>query len=675
MVNLTINGRAVTVPDDYTIMEAAKKIGIKIPGLCHMEDIHKFGSCRICVVEVEGAKTLQASCLAKVREGMVVKTNTEKVRHARRVLYELLLSDHDKDCLSCVRNQSCELQELGRTLGVNETRFDGEHSEHNIDTTVAITRNMSKCVLCRRCVTVCNEIQETGILNAQNRGFQTIIGTAMDLPIGTSNCTFCGQCTVVCPVGALKETDSIQEVWNAITDPGKRVVVQVAPAIRVAIGEEFGYEPGSQVTGKLARALETLGFDDIFDTNFTADLTILEEGTEFIGRVKAALTGGEATLPMITSCSPGWIKYIEHKYPEQLGHLSTCKSPHTMMGALIKSYYAEQIGVDAKDIYVVSVMPCTAKKFEIKRNEMMNDGNYNVDAVLTTRELGQMVREAGIDFHTLEDREFDNPLGMSSGAADIFGVTGGVMEAALRTVYEVVTGRELPFDGLHVTPIVGLEQVKSATLKIEDPLEAYSFLDGVEVGVAVTSGLAGAKKLMDELKDGKSPYHFIEVMGCPGGCITGGGQPRSDDPDVREKRMKGIYTEDESKSIRKSHENPYITKVYEEYLGEPNGHRSHDLLHTHYVKRGTYNEFIDKDYLIKEVRPESRRSIIRNKPVSVTSALPSKAEQRVKDELESVRVLSLEAEVARLKKELADSTETVDILKEVMSDYAKKPQR
>lgn len=672
MVNLTINGNSVTVPDDYTIMEAAKTIGIKIPSLCHIDKIHKFGSCRICVVEVEGAKNLQASCLAKVREGMVVRTNTDRVRHARRVIYEMLLSDHDKDCLSCVRNQSCELQELGKTLGVTETRFDGEHSEYNLDTTVALTRNMSKCVLCRRCVTVCNEIQQTGILNAQNRGFQTVIGTAMDLPIGTSNCTFCGQCTVVCPVGALKETDAIQKVWSAISDKSKRVVVQVAPAIRVAIGEEFGYEPGTQLTGKLAQGLKVLGFDDIFDTDFTADLTIMEEGTEFLGRVKAALTGGEATLPMITSCSPGWIKYIEHKYPEQLAHLSTCKSPHTMLGALAKSFYAKEIGMDPKDMYVVSVMPCTAKKFEISRNEMQNDGYPNVDAVLTTRELGQMMREAGIKFDELEDREFDNPLGMSTGAADIFGVTGGVMEAALRTVYELVTGRELPFDGLHVTPIVGLEQIKSAGLKIEDPLPDYKFLDGVEVKVAVTSGLSGAKILMNELKDGKSEYHFIEVMGCPGGCIMGGGQPRSDDPDVRNKRLKGIYSEDESKPLRKSHENPSIIQLYENFLEYPNSHVSHELLHTHYVKRGTFNEYVDKEYLMKEVKPASRHST-NKRDAEAAKPTVSPAEQRMHDDLESVRVLSLEAEVSRLKKELADSTETVEILKEVMSDYAKKP--
>ena len=676
MVNLTINGQNMTVPAEYTIMEAAKSVGIQIPSLCHIDKIHKFGSCRICVVEVEGAKTLQASCLAKVREGMVVHTNSQKVRNARRVLYELLLSDHDKDCLSCTRNQHCELQELGNTLGVNETRFNGEHSEYSIDTTVAITRNMSKCVLCRRCVTVCNEIQETGILNTQNRGFQSIIGTAFDLPIGTSNCTFCGQCTVVCPVGALKETDSTREVWKALADDSKRVVVQVAPAIRVAIGEEFGFPPGSQVTGKLAKGLELMGFDDIFDTDFTADLTILEEGTEFLGRVKAALTGGKATLPMITSCSPGWIKFVEHKYPEQLAHLSTCKSPHTMMGALVKSFYAEKIDIDPKDLYVVSVMPCTAKKFEINRNEMVNDGIANVDAVLTTRELGSMMRESGIMFDRLEDREFDNPLGFSTGAADIFGVTGGVMEAALRTVYELVTGREVPFKDLHVTPIVGLEQIKTATIKIEGAVPDYSFLEGVEVKVAVTSGLAGAKKLMDEIERGESPYHFIEIMGCPGGCITGGGQPRSDDPEVRAKRMKAIYNEDEGKTLRKSHENPSVKKLYEDYLDYPNSHKSHELLHTTYVKRGIFNEYLDEEYLKKEVKPEMKESSGKaSKKDKLLKSGPTIAQQRMSDELESIRVLALEAEISKLKKDLADSSETVDILKEVMSDYAKKPNR
>ncbi len=673
MVNLTINGQPVTVPKDTTIMDAAKSVGINIPGLCRLDGIHKFGSCRICVVEVVGAKTLQASCLAKVSEGMVVYTNTEKVRRARRVLYELLLSDHDKDCLNCTRNQSCELQELGKILGVQESRFEGEHSECINEASVSITRNMSKCVLCRRCVTVCNEIQGTGILNAQNRGFETVIGPAMDLPLKSVNCVFCGQCTVVCPVGALKETDAITPVWKAISDKSKRCIVQVAPAIRVAIGEEFGYQPGARVTGKLAQALSTLGFDDIFDTDFTADLTILEEGTEFLSRVKAALTGGQATLPMITSCSPGWIKYIEHTYPNQLEHLSTCKSPHTMLGALAKSFYAEKIGIDPKDMYVVSVMPCTAKKFEVSRKEMCNNDVPNVDAVLTTRELGQMIREAGIEFSALPDREFDNPLGMSTGAADIFGVTGGVMEAALRTVYEIVTGRELPFEGLHVSPIVGFEQIKTAELVIEDPLPEYEFLKGVAVKVAVTSGLAGAKVLMEQVKNGESPYHFIEVMGCPGGCIMGGGQPRSLDPNVREKRLKGIYDEDEHKTLRKSHENPSVKKLYEEFLEHPNSHVSHEYLHTHYVKRGKFNQYLDEQYVIDEVSSmtesgKQSKELQKKNPAE-------RAAQRVGGELESVKVMALEAEINRLKKELTDSQETVEILKEVMSGYAKKTGR
>jgi NADP-reducing hydrogenase subunit HndD len=671
MANVTINGNRISVPDDYTIMQAARSINVQIPNLCYLENIHQFGSCRICVVEVEGAKTLQASCLAKVFDGMVVHTNTPKVRKARRVLYELLLSDHAKNCLSCKRNQSCELQELGKTLGVEETRFNGEHSEYNLDTSVSITRDMSKCVLCRRCVTICNEVQGTGVLNAQNRGFDTVIGPAMDLPVGNVNCVFCGQCTVVCPVGALKETDGTKKVWDALGDKGKRCIVQVAPAIRVAIGEEFGYEPGTQVTGKLAQALKTMGFDDVFDTDFTADLTIMEEGTELLTRLTAALTGGEnASLPMITSCSPGWIKYIEHTYPDLLDHLSTCKSPHTMLGALTKTYYAEKISADPQDMFVVSVMPCTAKKFEVNRNEMKNNGLPNVDAVITTRELAQMIQEAGIDFKSLPDREFDNPLGMSTGAADIFGVTGGVMEAALRTVYELVTGREIPFEGLHVTPIVGLDRIKAADIKIEDPLPEYKYLDGVTVKVAVTSGLAGAKVLMEQIAKGESPYHFIEVMGCPGGCITGGGQPRSKDPDVRMKRLKGIYSEDEGKTLRKSHENPYIKKLYEEFLEHPNSHIAHKLLHTHYTKRGKSNEFVDIKYLLDEVMPMSEQGKKTDPKKRDPGPKPAK---RIHEDLESVRVLALQAEVNRLKKELSDSMETIDILKEVMSDLSKKP--
>jgi len=593
MLHLTINGKPIEVPEGTTILEAARMNSIDIPSLCYLKDINAIGSCRICVVEVAGAKTLQASCITQAVEGMEIYTNSKIVRDSRKVLYELILSDHDKDCLICKRNQSCELQKLGIRLGVERSRFEDVRSSRKVDVSVSITRDLSKCILCRRCVSVCNQIQQTGILNVQNRGYKTEIGPAMDLPLDAVSCTFCGQCTVVCPVGALKETSSTERVWSALNDNTKHTVVQVAPAVRVAIGEAFGLEPGTRCTGKLASALKELGFNDVFDTNWAADLTIMEEGTEFLGRMSKALNGAPTTLPMITSCSPGWIKYIEHHYPDQLKHLSSCKSPHTMMGAIVKSYYARQQGIAPKDMFVVSVMPCTAKKFEIDRKEMRNGGYPNVDAVVTTRELADMIHSAGIDFASLTDSAFHNPLGMSSGAADIFGVTGGVMEAALRTVYELTTGRELPFEKLHVTPLVGLDQIKEATIHIADPLPEYAFLNGVDVRVGVTSGFAGARKLMDQIREGSSPYHFIEIMGCPGGCITGGGQPRSTDQNISAKRQKALYDEDESKVIRKSHENPVIAKIYADFLGEPNGHLSHELLHTSYTARGLYNQMID----------------------------------------------------------------------------------
>lgn len=598
MVNLTINNKSISVDENLTILQAAKQNNILIPTLCHLEGVHSIGSCRICVVEVEGVKNLQASCTSAVREGMVVHTNTAKVKRARKVLYELILSDHHKDCLNCERNQNCELQKLGEIIGATEERFEGEKSKAYLDnTSPSIIKDTSKCILCRRCITVCNEIQGVGILNAQGRGFKTVIGPAAELPLNSVNCTFCGQCVAVCPVGALQEKDSIAEVWEALNDPKKRVIVQTAPAIRAALGEEFGYEVGTSVTGKMATALRDIGFDDVFDTNFTADLTIMEEGTEFLQRVQKALTGSgeKVALPMITSCSPGWIKFVEHSFPLELDHLSTCKSPHTMFGALAKSYYAEKIGVAPEDIFVVSIMPCTAKKFEIGRPEMKNDGEFNVDAVLTTRELARLIKQAGIDFRALEESAFDNPLGLSTGAADIFAVTGGVMEAALRTVYEIVTGRELPFEQLHVPPIVGLDQIKTADLTIENTVEAYKFLEGVTVKVAVTSGLKGAKILMEQISKGESPYHFIEIMGCPGGCVSGGGQPRLTNLEIRQKRSKAIYQEDEGKPLRKSHENPFITKIYEDFLGHPLGHKSHELLHTTYTKRGIYNEYCLQD--------------------------------------------------------------------------------
>lgn len=595
MVTLTINQKKITADENMTILEAAKQNNILIPHFCYLEGVHEIGSCRICVVEVEGAKNLQPSCMVQVKEGMVVKTNSAKVKQARKILYELMLSDHPRNCLSCSRNQNCEFQKLGELIQIEEFRFEGERSKTFIDdSSPSIVRDTSKCILCRRCVTVCNQIQGVGVLNAQKRGFKTVIGAADELPLNTVNCAYCGQCTTVCPVGALQEKDAIATVWKALFDNSKRVVIQTAPAIRAALGEEFGYEPGTLVTGKMVTALKEMGFDDVFDTNFTADLTIIEEGNELLERVKAAFSNQKAVLPMITSCSPGWIKYVEHTYPDQLDHLSTCKSPHMMLGALAKSYYADKIGVDPKDIFVVSVMPCTAKKFEITRPEMINDGYPNVDAVLTTRELARMIKDAGIEFTKLGDSPFDNPLGLSTGAADIFATTGGVMEAALRTVYEVITGRELPFDKLHVQPIVGLSQIKTADLTIEDPKPEFGFLKNVTLKIAVTSGLAGAKKLMEEVAAGTSPYHFIEVMGCPGGCISGGGQPRPTNNDIRKKRLEAIYQEDEGKEIRKSHENPFITKIYAEFLKEPLGHKSHELLHTKYTKRGIYPVISDQ---------------------------------------------------------------------------------
>lgn len=588
MIKLTINKKAIQVKEGTTIFEAAKQNNILIPHFCYMENVHQIGSCRICVVEVEGGKNLMASCVTEVKEGMVVHTNSERVHKVRKVIYELMLSDHPKNCLSCWRNQNCELQELGNLIQITEFRYEGAKSKDFIDSSSpSIVRDSSKCILCRRCVTVCNEIQGISLMNPHHRGFSTFIGPSEDELLGESICTNCGQCVLVCPVGALKEKDSSAAVWEALYDKSKTVIVQTAPAVRAALGEIFGYEPGTLVTGKMASALHELGFDHVFDTNFAADLTIMEEGSEFLERIKNAFTAKEkkAVLPMITSCSPGWIKFVEHQFPDQLPHLSSCKSPHMMLGALIKSYFAEKMGIDPKDIFVVSVMPCTAKKFEITRPEMFNDGLANVDAVITTRELGRMIKDAGIDFRNLPDGKFDSPLGLSSGAADIFGTTGGVMEAALRTVYELVTGRELPTKMLHIQPLAGLASIKTADLKIENPLAEFGYLDGVTVKVAVTSGLKGAAELLDQIKKGASPYHFIEIMGCPGGCISGGGQPRPVNDAIRLLRLGAIYREDEGKILRKSHENIDIQALYRDFLGAPLGHKSHELLHTIYAPR------------------------------------------------------------------------------------------
>ena len=602
-IKLTINGKECTAPAGSTILQAAERNGIHIPKLCYLEGIHQYGACRICVVEQINppAKNLQASCMVEARNGMVIETNNAKVQEARKTMYELLLSNHDKKCLTCARNQDCEFQALGRELGVEESPYEGERDLRSIDVSESLTRDPNKCILCRRCVSVCNKIQTTSILTAENRGFQTVITPAFGLPIGNTACTYCGQCVVVCPVGALKETSHKDRVLRAINDPNKHVVVQPAPAVRVGIGECFGLPAGTCETGKLAAALHRMGFDDVFDTNWGADLTILEEGTEFLERFRAVLSGGVATLPMMTSCSPGWIQFIEHNYPEHLENLSTCKSPHQMFGAVVKSYYAKKLGKKPEDMYVVSIMPCTAKKTECARPEMQNDGVPNVDAVLTTRELGDMIKAMGINFLGLPEEKFDDPLGFSTGAADIFGVTGGVMEAALRTVYEIITGRELPFPNLHVSPIVGLEEIREATIKLENVKPEWRAAEGFEVKIAVTSGFAGARKLMEQIKEGTSPYHFIEVMGCPGGCITGGGQPRpqEDINIVRQKRMEAIYGEDERKVVRKSHENKSLMDFYKEW-GEPGCHASHEYLHTHYVKRGKYNELTEETFVVNK---------------------------------------------------------------------------
>ena len=592
---VNINGKFVDAMEGQTILQAAEDFNIYIPSLCYLEGIHQFGGCRMCMVEVEGMRNLVASCMVKVKDGMVVKTNTAKVRQARKINCELLLSDHPQDCLSCERSGQCELQTIARTLGITQVRFEGEKSPRIIDVSPSITRDTGKCILCRRCVSVCNQVQGIGVLNAQGRGFNTVIGPSGGLSLSQVDCTNCGQCVAACPVNALRETDSIQQVWDAINNPDMRVVVQVAPAVRVGIGEEFGLPQGEAVTGKLATALKEMLFDDIFDTNFAADLTIMEEGSEFLERALSAVRHGKGTLPMITSCSPGWIKYLEHSYPDFTDNLSTCKSPHMMMGAIIKSYYANKLKLDPGKVFVVSVMPCMAKKFEITRPEMQNSGLRNVDAVITTRELARMIREAGIDFENLQPSDFDLPLGLSTGAADIFGVTGGVMEAAIRTVHELVTGREMSLSQLRVRDGKEKGVIRTAELTFENCLKQYEALEGFIARVAVTSGLIGAKTLMDEVKSGAGGYHFIEVMGCPGGCVTGGGQPRSTLRSVWSNRAQGLYHVDSDKKLRKSHENPAVQKLYSDFLLEPMSLKSHDLLHTHYTKRGKYNELLHKE--------------------------------------------------------------------------------
>jgi NADP-reducing hydrogenase subunit HndD len=587
MPTLTIDGAKVNVPEGTTLLDAARKAGAKIPTLCYLENVQAIGSCRVCLVEVEGAKTLAASCVMPATEGMNVLTNSHRVREGRRTVVELLLSDHDGDCQTCNRSGDCELQSLAQELGIMELHYKGEKSRKLIDhSTPALNRDSSKCILCRRCATVCGQVQGVSALFPQNRGFKTIVGPAFCGDLDSVVCVQCGQCAAVCPVSSINERDHIAKAWAALDDPRKHVVVQTAPAIRAALGECFGMPPGSLVTGKMVSALRRLGFDAVFDTNFAADLTIIEEGTELLMRLRKALVEKkEVALPQFTSCSPGWIKFIEHFYPELTPNLSTAKSPQQMFGALAKTYYAEKIGKKPEDIVVVSVMPCTAKKFEAQRPEMNSSGVQDVDIVLTTRELGRMIRQAGIDFPALPDEKMDSPLGLSTGAADIFANTGGVMEAALRTAYEIVTGRKLPFERLHVQPIAGLAGIKETSIPIRETTPEWSFLQGATLRVAVAHGLGNARKLIERIKSGEAQYHFVEVMTCPGGCIGGGGQPRMTNDGVRMARISAIYREDEGKKMRESHVNPDIKKLYDEFLGKPLGEKSHHLLHTKYQAR------------------------------------------------------------------------------------------
>lgn len=579
MINIRINHQDLTVAEGMTILEAAHKAGVRIPTLCHldlhdMKLVNKTASCRVCMVELVDAKNnrnkLVPSCVTTVSEGMEVLTNTVRVIMARRMAVELLLSNHPNECFTCPKNLQCELQALAAELGIREIRWEGERMDYPKDlSSDAIVKDANKCIYCRRCETMCNEVQTCGILSGIGRGFDSFVGPAFNIPMVESSCTYCGQCVAVCPTAALTEVNHTDKVWEALNDPDKHVVVQTAPAIRVAIGELFDMEPGTIVTGKLVTALKSMGFDAVFDTDFAADLTIMEEASELIYRIK-----NNKTLPLLTSCCPAWVKFIEHQFPELLEVPSTCKSPHIMFGTIVKTYYAEKNGLDPDNIVVVSVMPCIAKKAEAKRPELTMDEHNNVDIVVTTRELGLMIKEAGIDFTSLSDSEYDSPLGETTGASVIFGTTGGVIEAALRTAYEWLSGKEL--EKVEFEQLRGADGLRKATVEVGDKV--------LRIGIA--SGLGNARELLEEIRDGKAQYDAIEIMACPGGCIAGGGQPyHHGNYEIVKKRQKALYKEDQNKKLRKSHENPEILKLYEDYLGKPFGEVSHRLLHTHFEER------------------------------------------------------------------------------------------
>ncbi len=593
MINLKINGLPVSVEDGTTILDAAKKLNFRIPTLCHHQDLCVAGNCRVCVVEQVGAKALVASCATPVAEGMEINTNTLQVRAARKHIIELLLSEHNADCTKCYKNGSCELQALANEYSVGDHLFLDLVIDKDamIDiTSPSLMKDDSKCIRCQRCVRTCAELQGVNALAVANKGAEQKISSFFDKPMHEVVCTNCGQCINRCPTGALVERNYIEEVWDAILDPEKHVVVQTAPAVRVGLGEALGLSAGERVTGKMVAALKRLGFDSVLDTDFTADLTIMEEGTELLTRLKRVLVEKDdsVALPMTTSCSPGWIKFIEHTFPDYLKNVSSCKSPQQMFGALAKTYYAQKRKLDPANIVSVSIMPCTAKKYEADRPEMRSSGFKDVDYVLTTRELARMIRQAGISFVDIENAKYDSIMGDSSGAAVIFGATGGVMEAALRTAYEIVTGREVPFEDLNIMPVRGMEGVRQASVKIEGCKPEWNFLEGVELKCAVAHGLVNAREVMNAVKNGKESFHFIEIMACPGGCLGGGGQPIPTNAEIRDKRAKAIYDEDMSMAIRKSHDNPEIAMIYKEFLGEPLSHKSHDLLHTHYMERNRY---------------------------------------------------------------------------------------